>query len=130
MNEHNIVQNTTLNVSLPEPLKDYVQERVSDGIYSNPSDYVRSLIRDDMRLSAQRRLETLLLEGINSGDPKPIDWEAIREEAYRRSGNAAPGLWITSRPSADEDLASQMRWYIQHATPELAERFMKAVQGT
>ena len=37
---------------------------------------------------------------------------------------------ITSRPSADEDLASQMGWYIQHATPELAERFMKAVRGT
>jgi antitoxin ParD1/3/4 len=92
MNENDTVQNTTLNVSLPEPLNDYVQERVSEGIYSNPSDYVRSLIRDDMRQSARRRLETLLLEGINSGDPKPIDWEAIREEAYRRSGKAAPGI--------------------------------------
>jgi antitoxin ParD1/3/4 len=52
MNDNNTVQNTTLNVSLPEPLKEYVQERVSEGIYSNPSDYVRSLIRDDMRQSA------------------------------------------------------------------------------
>ena len=37
---------------------------------------------------------------------------------------------IVSRPSADEDLASQMAWYIQHATPELAERFLKAVRET
>ena len=44
----------------------YVQERVSEGIYSNPSDYVRSLIREDMRQSTNQRLETLMLEGINS----------------------------------------------------------------
>jgi antitoxin ParD1/3/4 len=87
MNENNTVSNTTLNVSLPEPLKEYVQERVSEGIYSNPSDYVRSLIRDDMRQSAQRRLETLLLEGLNSGDPVPLnaaEWESIRQEAKDR----------------------------------------------
>jgi antitoxin ParD1/3/4 len=87
MSENHTVQNTTLNVSLPEPLKDYVQERVSEGIFSNPSDYVRSLIRDDMRQSAQRRLETLLLEGLNSGDPVPLDaaeWESIRQEAKKR----------------------------------------------
>jgi hypothetical protein len=35
---------------------------------------------------------------------------------------------IITRPSADEDLASQMAWYLQHATPELAERFLKAVR--
>src|SRR3954463_3863372 len=37
---------------------------------------------------------------------------------------------IVSRPSADEDLASQTSWYIQHATSELAERFLQAVQET
>ena len=92
MNENNPVRNTTPNVSVPEPLKEYVQDRVSEGIYSNASDYVRSLIREDMHKSAERRLEAYLLEGINSGDPKPIDWAAIREEAYRRSGKTAPGL--------------------------------------
>ena len=87
MAENNTVSNTTLNVSLPEPLKEYVQERVSEGIYSNPSDYVRSLIRDDMRQSANRRLETLVLEGINSGDPVPLDaaeWGSIRQEVQER----------------------------------------------
>ena len=87
MAENNTVSNTTLNVSLPEPLKEYVQERVSEGIYSNPSDYVRSLIRDDMRQSANRRLETLVLEGINSGDPVALDgaeWESIEQEVQKR----------------------------------------------
>ena len=87
MTENNTVSNTTLNVSLPKPLKEYVQERVSDGIYSNPSDYVRSLIREDMRQSANRRLETLMLEGIISGNPAPLDgaeWESIQQEVQKR----------------------------------------------
>jgi antitoxin ParD1/3/4 len=87
MTENNTVQNTTLNVSLPEPLKEYVQERVSEGIYSNPSDYVRSLIREDMRQSTNRRLETLMLEGINSGAPAPLDgaeWISIQREVQKR----------------------------------------------
>ena len=62
MNENNTISNTSMNVSLPETLKEYVQERVSEGRYSNPSDYVRSLIREDMHRHAERQLETLLLE--------------------------------------------------------------------
>ena len=99
MSENNTVQNTTLNVSLPEPLKEYVQDRVSEGIYSNASDYVRSLIREDMQKSAERRLEAYLLKGINSGPATPMtpeDWAAIRSDveqhiAKRHSPNQHEG---------------------------------------
>jgi antitoxin ParD1/3/4 len=37
----------TMNVSLPDPMKDWVEERVKSGHYSNASDYVRDLIRRD-----------------------------------------------------------------------------------
>jgi toxin ParE1/3/4 len=37
---------------------------------------------------------------------------------------------ILTRPSAEARLTSQMGWYLRHAAPELAERFLKAVQGT
>lgn len=37
----------TLNISLPEPLKEFVDEQVNSGRHSNASDYVRELIRDD-----------------------------------------------------------------------------------
>ena len=37
---------------------------------------------------------------------------------------------VDTRASADADLASQMAWYLQNATPELAERFLGAVQET
>ena len=50
---------TTLNISLPEALKEHVQKRVAEGAYSNASDFVRALIRLDKeqqeRLVALRR---------------------------------------------------------------------------
>jgi putative addiction module CopG family antidote len=38
---------TTLNISLPEALKQHVQKRVAEGAFSNASDFVRALIRLD-----------------------------------------------------------------------------------
>jgi antitoxin ParD1/3/4 len=58
--------NTSLNVSLPEGLKAFVKERVADGRYSTPSDYVRDLIRSDQKRQAQERLDQLLLEGLET----------------------------------------------------------------
>ena len=55
----------TMNVSLPEPMKDWVQEQVETGRYANASDYVRDLIRHD-----QERRDALvraLIEGEESG---------------------------------------------------------------
>ncbi|MFZ1430350.1 MAG: ribbon-helix-helix domain-containing protein [Geminicoccaceae bacterium] len=40
----------SMNVSLPDGLKDHVKERLAAGDYSTPSDFVRDLIRVDMRL--------------------------------------------------------------------------------
>jgi antitoxin ParD1/3/4 len=89
MTKSTAMANTSMNVSLPEALKDYVQERVAEGTYSNPSDYVRALIREDMKRQAEERLDALLLEGINSGPAEPMtqeDWAYIRAEAQRRAG--------------------------------------------
>jgi hypothetical protein len=35
--------------------------------------------------AAEEELEAMLLEGLNSGDPEPIDWDAIRQEALELS---------------------------------------------
>ena len=58
--------NTSLNVSLPEGLKAFVKDRVAEGRYSTPSDYVRELIRLDQKRQAQERLDQLLLEGLDT----------------------------------------------------------------
>ena len=39
----------TLNVSLPEQLRSWITEQVGEGRYSSASDYLRDLIRDDMK---------------------------------------------------------------------------------
>ena len=71
---------TSMNISLPQSLKDFVMERVAEKAYSNPSDYVRALIREDRKRRAEERLEQLLLEGLQSGEPRPFDIEEIRRQ--------------------------------------------------
>lgn len=57
----------TMNVSLPDAMKDWVEEKVGSGQYANASDYVRDLIRmDQKRAAAQAEFDRLVEEGINS----------------------------------------------------------------
>ena len=60
---------TSLHISLPEALKEFALKRVEEGAFSNPSDYVRALIRADRE--QQQKLETLrrdLQKGIDELD--------------------------------------------------------------
>ena len=68
----------TLNVSLPDKLRDYIKIRVESGEFQSASDYVRDLIRHD-----KEKLEHLLVEGIDSGKSKPLNLEAIRKKARK-----------------------------------------------
>jgi antitoxin ParD1/3/4 len=57
---------SNINVSLPEPMREWVEAQIKQGRYGNLSEYVRDLIRRDQQRSADDRLEALLLEGLNS----------------------------------------------------------------
>lgn len=57
---------TTMNVSLPEKMKEFVDRRVEAGGYQTVSEYVRDLIRKDIERLETDRLDALLLEGIRS----------------------------------------------------------------
>lgn len=66
-----------MNVSLPESLKDYVNTKVSSGIYGSASEFVREAIREKYqreqeRAEAKSALARKLLEGLDSG--KPIEF--------------------------------------------------------
>ena len=85
MEKASTMSNTTLHISLPERLKELVEERVKrTGTYSNASDYVRSLIRADLERVGDEQLEALLLEGLASGEAEPLDFETIRRKGYER----------------------------------------------
>jgi antitoxin ParD1/3/4 len=73
----------TMNISLPEPLKKFVDGQVKQGGYCGVSDYVRDLIRDDQQRSAAQQLRSLIAEGLNSGAPVAVDkkyWAAKRQQ--------------------------------------------------
>jgi antitoxin ParD1/3/4 len=77
---------TTLNVSLPEPMRKWIQAQVAAGGFSSASEYVRSLIRADQKRASEDRLEALLLEGLQgeSTEMTAEDWRGIRLQLRER----------------------------------------------
>lgn len=71
----------TMNVSLPDPMKTWVEARLKDGSFSNTSDYVRHLIRRDQeRAQAIGALQSAIDEGVKSGDPEPFDFKVFKAQ--------------------------------------------------
>jgi antitoxin ParD1/3/4 len=78
---------STVNISLPESMKAYIDEQVSTGGYGSVSEFFRDLIRQDQKRKAKENLETLLLEGLDFGTSTPMsvqDWEEIRQAVQRK----------------------------------------------
>jgi len=78
---------TILNVSLPESMQGFVNEQVAKGGYSSATEYIQHLIGQERERVAKVRLETLLLEGLDSGEPIEITdewWEEKRTELVEK----------------------------------------------
>jgi antitoxin ParD1/3/4 len=69
-----------VNISLPDQMKEYIDERLTEGRFSSTSEYFRDLVRDDQKRRAQERLETLLLEGLESGEPIDVTDSYIQQK--------------------------------------------------
>ena len=76
----------TMNVSLPDPMKAWIEEQLQNGCFSNTSDYVRHLIRRDQeRQSAIATLQDAINDGLNSGSPElfdPIEFNATMRKKH------------------------------------------------
>ena len=78
---------STMNISLPEQMKNWVEEQTEDGRFSNSSDYVRHLIRRDQeRAEAVRLIQAEIDKAEASGEPEPFDAEAFKKEMIERHG--------------------------------------------
>jgi antitoxin ParD1/3/4 len=81
---------TTLNISLPKPLKTFVEEQTKAEGYTSSSEYIRELIRAARRHRVRtQHLETLLLEGLDSGTCIEADdsyWTAKERKLLERWG--------------------------------------------
>src|SRR5579862_7587903 len=65
---------STMNVSLPKPLKRYVEGKVSSGVYGSASEFVREAIREKFQREREGKRTTAdltakLIEGLDSGEP-------------------------------------------------------------
>ncbi len=78
----------TMNISLPDALKSFVDEQVSQRGYGTSSEYVRELIRKDQD---RLQLRKLVLAGAASAPAEPADasyFEGLRDRV-RKAGKSA-----------------------------------------
>ncbi len=74
----------TMNVSLPDPMKHWVEAQARSGRYSNASDYVRDLIRRDQeRTAGLAQMQRLITEGVESGEAEGFSMTAIQDALDR-----------------------------------------------
>ncbi|HGA2315750.1 type II toxin-antitoxin system ParD family antitoxin [Pseudomonas shirazica] len=77
---------STMNISLPDALKSFVDDQVSQRGYSTSSEYVRELIRKDQD---RQHLRSLLLAGAESAQAAPADgdyFESLRAKVRKARG--------------------------------------------
>ena len=77
---------TTMNISLPAPLKQWVEKQVGKKGYSTASEYVRDVLRREQEQEAVARIDGRLLAAMQSGESTPLnqkDWERIRTEGLK-----------------------------------------------
>jgi len=75
---------TTMNVSLPETMKSFVEERLDQDGYGTVSEYIRDLIRADQKRRAEAQLETLLLERLQNNTVTEFDVDQVKAEFIKR----------------------------------------------
>lgn len=76
----------TMNISLPDSLKSYIDEQVAERGFGTASEYMRDLIREDRE---RQRLRKLLLDGAESGPAVVADddyFAALRARVQRKAG--------------------------------------------
>ena len=79
----------SMNISLPEPMREWVEQQTKGGRYDTASEYVRDLIRHDQDRAAKiANMQRLVDEALASGlSDKTLD--EIFDEARERAGVSA-----------------------------------------
>ena len=60
---------TTMQVNLPDTVTEYISRQIASGDFATPSEYLAFLVEQARATAAQRRLDDLLDEGLESGPP-------------------------------------------------------------
>ncbi len=82
----------TMNISLPDQMKEWVEAQTESGRYANSSDFVRDLIRKEQEKAEKiAALREMVQAGIESGF-SPVTREELleRAKAHARSVHGVP----------------------------------------
>lgn len=81
----------TMNISLPDQMKEWVEQQVATGRYANASDYMRDLVRkDQLHVDAVAKLQKIVDDALASGiSDKSVD--EIFADARRKAIKAVKG---------------------------------------
>ena len=72
---------SSINISLPELMKAFVEEQVAQGGYGSISEYLQELITQDQKRKTQQKIEKHLIAGLESGEVIEVNdewWEQKR----------------------------------------------------
>lgn len=69
----------TMNISLPDTMRNFIENRITEDGYGTASEYVRELIREDQKRRTQEKLEAMLLESLDSGKPIKVTPEYVKK---------------------------------------------------
>ncbi|MDA0909699.1 MAG: type II toxin-antitoxin system ParD family antitoxin [Proteobacteria bacterium] len=76
----------TMNISLPDPMRQWVETQIEGGKYSNNSDYVRDLIRKDQEHNDKlRSLQAAITRGFESGQDGELNMSEIKKAARKQA---------------------------------------------
>lgn len=109
---------TSLNITLPQELKVFIEDEAEESGYASASDYIRELIFEAERRKSAEAPEALLMEGLDTSQKARMsgaEWEAHKEQhraarldALRRE--IARGLddLVHGRVHTEEDVFEQL----------------------
>jgi antitoxin ParD1/3/4 len=77
----------TMNISLPEPMKKFVESEVAEGGYGTASEFIRELVREAQRRKARAKIDAQLLEGLQSeaSELTDADWDELKRRVRARA---------------------------------------------
>ena len=91
----------TMNISLPDSMRDFIDEQVAEKGYGTSSEYVRDLIR---RERDREKLRALILEGASS----PLS-PVVADEAYFKGLRARARRWAAESAAAKGNTGTPAR---------------------
>jgi antitoxin ParD1/3/4 len=77
----------TFVVNLPNDLKPFVESQVAAGDYASADEFVRRLVENALTEAQADHIETLIQQGLDSGEPQevtPETWQSLRRRLRER----------------------------------------------